>query len=812
MKHFIHLLFLLFISSSVAQVNSLLCRHFDEAGRTRERLVDFESMVLHIDFNTTSNQVFGNVKYQFTPIRKEVSTLILDAPGITINEVLLDGVACEFEQNDKELIIVFASDDNPNGALHWENQHSLEIDYFTTPKKGIYFYGWDDTTNRAKKQIWTQGQGIDNRYWIPSFDDVSDKLITETYITFDNGYEVISNGDLIEKIPVDQNKTTWHYKMQQPHVVYLVMIAIGEYDYKDIVSKNGVVSRQYYYKDAPEQFDYTYKYSAEMMDFMEKEFGVNYPWGKIYRNVPVANFLYGAMENTTSTIFTDLYLKDSRTVIERSYVGTNAHELTHQWFGDYITEWNSTSHWLHESFATQYAKHFKKSLYANSDEYDWERYQEMKRGLRADEQDDLPIAHSKSGSARHYPKGSFIIDMLRDAAGGEEQYQKVITNYLKKYGFKHVDTHLFQMEFMETLGLNLDWFFDQWIYKGAFPHFEISYQIESDSLQLNVTQIQEMNTVNGVFKVDVPCAIYYKDGTSETLNLNIENDSVVFNFPLNGAFDFFVFDEGNIIYKKITFERSTEELLSQAKNAKHMIDRYFALQALEDVDIKDKRNQLIEIYDNETFYATKSNIVKQLVKDDNKKSQKVINKAILDENYNVRMAAIYHNNDISKKQLALYETLLTDSSFSVIEQTLVKLSKTFPENTASYLNTTKADASKNNLFKIIWLYVAIKNGDEKLIDDLVDFSSLSFEFRTRIKAMKAIDDLEIKNENYIKNLINGSVSFNGYLARTSRKYLTNLVSDEAIKTKVLEIIDNTTFDKNEQERINIFLSKIEEDK
>ncbi|MEZ4917193.1 MAG: M1 family aminopeptidase [Chitinophagales bacterium] len=95
---------------------------------------------------------------------------------------------------------------------------------------------------------------------------------------------------------------------------------------------------------------------------MEKEFGINYPWGKIYRNVPVANFLYGAMENTTATIFTDYYLKDEREAMERDYVGTNAHELTHQWFGDFITEWNGESHWLHESFATHYAKQFKRSV------------------------------------------------------------------------------------------------------------------------------------------------------------------------------------------------------------------------------------------------------------------------------------------------------------------------------------------------------------------------------------------------------------------------------------------------------------------
>ncbi|MCD8528580.1 MAG: hypothetical protein LRY27_01020 [Chitinophagales bacterium] len=115
--------------------------------------------------------------------------------------------------------------------------------------------------------------------------------------------------------------------------------------------------------------------------------------------------------------------KIEREALERDYVNTNAHELTHQWFGDYITEWSGTHHWLHESFATYYAKKFSQSI-TSKDSYDWVRYNEMLSGLSADEKNDIPIAHSKAGSSRHYPKGSFIIDMLSDAAGGHTQFQK----------------------------------------------------------------------------------------------------------------------------------------------------------------------------------------------------------------------------------------------------------------------------------------------------------------------------------------------------------------------------------------------------
>ena len=75
-----------------------------------------------------------------------------------------------------------------------------------------------------------------------------------------------------------------------------------------------------------------------------------------------------------------------------------------------------------------YAKHFERSVFGE-DYFQWERNMEMRRAMSADDKNDLPIAHSESGSSRHYPKGSFVIDMLREAAGGDEAYKKVINEY-----------------------------------------------------------------------------------------------------------------------------------------------------------------------------------------------------------------------------------------------------------------------------------------------------------------------------------------------------------------------------------------------
>lgn len=177
----------------------------------------------------------------------------------------------------------------------------------------MYFIGWNDEKNLSRKQIWTQGQGVDNRFWFPCYDDVNDKLISETNITCYKHYTVVSNGKLTDIQLNTDSSLTWRYKMTKPHSPYLVMIAIDKYAWVDMKSENGVVSRQYYYSDHPETAEPTYRYSKEMMDWMVKETGTPFPW-ETYSNTPVQDFMFGAMENTTVTIYGDFYLLDKRAI------------------------------------------------------------------------------------------------------------------------------------------------------------------------------------------------------------------------------------------------------------------------------------------------------------------------------------------------------------------------------------------------------------------------------------------------------------------------------------------------------------------
>src|SRR5690606_15431582 len=99
---------------------------------------------------------------------------------------------------------------------------------------------------------------------------------------------------------------------------------------KTIWSKSGVPLIGYIRPQDTADFEPTYRYSKEMFDFLEREIGVPYPW-KVYRQVPVRDFLYAGMENTAATVFAQELVVDSIAFIDKNYVNVNAHELAHQW-------------------------------------------------------------------------------------------------------------------------------------------------------------------------------------------------------------------------------------------------------------------------------------------------------------------------------------------------------------------------------------------------------------------------------------------------------------------------------------------------
>ncbi len=340
--------------------------------------------------------------------------------------------------------------------------YQVEFSYEATPKQTLYFVGWD---NDGSNQIWTQGQGKYTSHWLPSLDDMNDKIEFDLSYQVPQEYQVIANGKLTSTEKKEKEQL-WKFDMNHPMSSYLVAVAVGNYEAKEITSASGTPIKLYYEPKDEDKEEWTYKHSQKIFDFFEKEIGVAFPWQN-YKQIPVRDFLYAGMENTTATIFSDMFMVDQIGFVDRNYVNVNAHELAHQWFGDLVTEKSGTHHWLQEGFATYYALLAEREIFGD-DYFYFKLYQNAEKLKElSDSGKGEALKNAKASSLTFYQKGAWALNILREKVG-EESFKKGIKTYLNKYAYQNVETENFLTEMEKASGMELTQFETDWLEQSAF--------------------------------------------------------------------------------------------------------------------------------------------------------------------------------------------------------------------------------------------------------------------------------------------------------------------------------------------------------
>ncbi len=770
--------------------------HYTEPfAEPREHPIDIKRMTVEVSFDAPKGVVKGKVTHVFTPLQRKVDSIFFDAIKISISSATLNGKPVRFVSTDTSVMVY------PSPALSWETTDSIVFVYEATPRKGLYFIGWNADVASTKengatrKQIWTQGQGIDNRAWIPMYDEMNDKFITETIVTFNKDYQVLSNGTKLSEKDNGNGTKTWHYTMTHPHAGYLLMLGIGNYAIDNRVSKSGVPVRLWYYPEFPERMIPTYRFSTEAIDFLEEQTGIKYPW-ESYSQIPVEEFTFGAMENTTATVFGDFSQVDERGFLDRSYIGTNVHELTHQWFGDFITARSGKGTWLQESFATYYPTIFTRKYYGE-DAYQWSRRGAQNAAIAASEKDRLPIVHTQAGTSRVYPKGSGVIDMM-NYVFGEEEFKKVIHHYLTNHAYGNVETNDIYLSFQDVLGFSPNWFFDEWLYRGGEPHYKVSWDDVRSSksgreTRITVSQIQPRDELSGLFKMPVEFEVHYADGSSDRKREWIEKEQHTVTIQNSGSKDvsYVLFDPASHIMKQLTFKKPFSELKAQVLNAPNMIDRYDALVGLksDSSDVAAKHTLLSQVFDKEKYSVMRSEVVSQLSGEKTAIAYSVLHKAFKDKDVDVRKSAVNGVKGVPSEFQKDVEGMLKDSSYAVVAIALEKLSDVYPQNISTYLETTKNELGMYNQVKIKWLEISVASSAPAAADSrekLITYSSPSYEFWTRRNAMFALKRLNYCDNKIIVNLVDGMLNPCGRLSAPAQEVLAYFYQQSQYKQQILK--------------------------
>ncbi len=604
---------------------------YDASYEMQDREIELSHMNASLTIKPFDTLVIGKVDLNFKTLHVDIDSIVFTVTELKINSIKVNGQIALFKLKGNEAIIY------PATKLIWQSTNVISFEYTAKPTEGLYFVGWNDPNQLKRKQIWAHRPD----HWLPYTAGI---ITVDMAVTVDDRYKVFSNGVREKVIKNEDHTQTWVYKMNHPNPFFSTCLVIGDYDFISMKTKRGLLLEQWYYPDWKDHVEPTYRYMPEMFDYFEAEMGVNYPW-ELYREAPVIDYMYGAMETTTSTIFGDYLMVDPRGFMGRNYVNVNAHELAHQWFGDYISHLKNKDVWITESFATYWAKKFEQHIFGE-DYYQNIRNQELADALEASMHDNYAVGHSSGGRNRWYPKGSLVLDMLRDVMG-EDEFKAAIKFYLEAHPYQVAETNDFLSDIRKSTGKSLEWFFEEWIYRGGEPSYEVSYeQLVNNSgikeTRISVGQIHKTDELIGLFKMSINFEVHYKDGTSDSKNQWIEGryENVIIPNPAGKEIDFVLFDPNRKVLKKVKFIRSYNELAAQALSASNMIDRYDALLVLREFPVSQKKSDLLKCYAKETFQLTKGEVIAQLSTETSDETLKLITNAINDKDDKVRLVVL----------------------------------------------------------------------------------------------------------------------------------------------------------------------------
>ena len=418
-------------------------------------IVDFLRIKASVTPHIAEKSIDGNMSVTFKMLQPSDS-VFLDAKDITLSETPENnGVTVSVTPKT----IVF----HHQNTFQKDRIYTVNFQYRATPKQALYF---------TATQVWTQGQGKYTSHWLPSLDDMNDKIEFDLEIAASGEQTVVANGRL-DKFTLYDDKIAWHYDMKKPMSSYLVAFALGDFKIQKVNSNSEVPIELYISKKDSLKWEPTYRYSKEIFNFLETEIGIPYPWQN-YKQVPVSDFLYAGMENTGCTLFSEAFVVDSIGFKDRNYVNVNAHELAHQWFGNLVTETEGTHHWLHEGFATYYALLAERQIFGE-DYYYWKLYNSAEQLMAlSDQGKGQKLLDPNASSLVFYEKGAWALHILRELVG-DTAYHEGVRNYLKKYAFGNVTTEDFLKEMQQVTEIDLSEWKVNWLQQTAFKSEE-AYQ------------------------------------------------------------------------------------------------------------------------------------------------------------------------------------------------------------------------------------------------------------------------------------------------------------------------------------------------
>ena len=582
-----------------------------------------EHISLDLTFDIPQHSYQGTCTTRLNPVRSGLTTFTLDAVGLTLHQVTIAAVEQPFAYDGQQLRVNLIQPTIAGVVIELVIAYAVE-----RPQRGLYFVGPDEHYPDKPVQVWTQGEDEDSRFWFPCFDYPGQLATSEIRVCVPDNLLAISNGELVET-QVQGKTKIYHWWQKQVHPTYLMTLAIG--NFAELTDDWRGKPVTYYVEPGREAAArLSLGKTPQMLEFFSEIYGYPYPYPK-YAQVCVDDFIFGGMENTSTTLLMDRCLLDERAAIDnRSTETLVAHELAHQWFGDLVVIKHWSHAWLKEGMAS-YAEVLWINQEYGADEAAYYLLGEARSYLDEDaSRYRRPlVTHIYREPIelydRHiYEKGACVYHMIRTELG-DELFWRAISQFLQTHAHQTVETIDLLRAIETATGRNLTFLFDQYVYRGGHPDYQVAYTWDGDShlARVTVTQTQAESNAKALFDLKVPIGFgtippAKKSGktgnaTLKTFTVRVHEREQSFYFPLEQKPDFVSFDVGNHRLKTVVLDYPLPELKAQLAADPDPVSRIYAAAALAKKGGLEAVKALTQALQADPFWGVRAEVARSLV-------------------------------------------------------------------------------------------------------------------------------------------------------------------------------------------------------
>jgi aminopeptidase N len=551
---------------------------------------DFDQvhLELRLTLDVNGGTLAGEARHRMTSLADGLRTVRLHLEDLDVSSATTgEGDACAVTHEKGILSLEL---DRPRAM---GEEFELVIQYGGKPTSGLWFFRPDERHPRIPLQVWSQGQGTENRHWFPCYDLPDDRLTTYLEVDVPAGLTTLSNGEPVFRKESRPGREVHAWSLSRPHPSYLVTLVVGTFDHVRNEAA-GVEQHLYMAPGWGEHADEVFGRTGDMMGFFAKYTGQPYPWRR-YSQVTVWDFMWGGMENTSATTLNMRALHGPGVRPDYSADGLIAHELAHMWFGDLVTCRTFDHIWLNEGFATYFTDLWVEHHHGEVD-FEVARLHSRDRYMDAVDHAALAVAPRPAQptdcgdvKSHAYVKGSSILHMLRRLLG-DEVFRDGVREYVTRCADRSVDSEELRAALEKVSGRNLRGFFEQWVYGSGFPVLHVSTEWqpdgETDVFVFRVRQAQPATPEMPHFRTPVDVEVTWEGGESETFRFALDGPAAEWRVRGLGKPRRWRVDPWTWLIAKVDPQRSREEWELQLLEDVRATGRILAARALADLGPK----------------------------------------------------------------------------------------------------------------------------------------------------------------------------------------------------------------------------------